>query len=157
MLSLSRCSWRCHKTSRHIFLIAVSLFAFVIIHQGHGQKEIKWCLPTFIPLDNWDHFPRENFTTDLTQRRFRGAIDFALKQVGEYFLMLLFARCLHLRSSLRRAIDMFSILLPQWTHWRTNSMTQRSNYPPQTAQILNYWPPWARNSPENTTSPLISQ
>ena len=46
--------------------------------------------------------------------------------------MFLFARCLHLHSSLRRAIDMFSILLSQRTHWRTKSMTQRSNYRPCT-------------------------
>ena len=36
-------------------------------------------------------------------------------------------------------------------------MTQRSNYPAQTPQILNYWPPRAKNSCERTTSPLISQ
>ena len=71
--------------------------------------------------------------------------------------MFLFARCLNLHSSLRRAIDMFSVLLPQQTHWRTKSMTPRSNYPPQSAQILNYWPPWAKNSCESTTSPCGSQ
>ena len=71
--------------------------------------------------------------------------------------MFLFARCLHLHSLLRRAIDMSSILLPQRTHWRTKSMTQRSNHPPQDAQILNYWPPRAKNSCESTTSPCGSQ
>ena len=37
------------------------------------------------------------------------------------------------------------------------SMTQRSNYPVQTPQILNDWAPRAKNSCESTTSPLISQ
>ena len=37
------------------------------------------------------------------------------------------------------------------------SMTQRSNYPAQTPQILNDWAPRAKNSCESTTSPLISQ
>ena len=36
-------------------------------------------------------------------------------------------------------------------------MTQRSNYPAQTPQILNDWAPRAKNSCESTTSPLISQ
>ena len=37
------------------------------------------------------------------------------------------------------------------------SMTQRSNYPVQTPQILNDWAPRAKNSCESTTSHLISQ
>ena len=39
-----------HKTSRYVF----SLFAFVIIHQGHERKEINLCLAAFIdpPLEN---------------------------------------------------------------------------------------------------------
>ena len=37
------------------------------------------------------------------------------------------------------------------------SMTQRSNYPAQTPQILNDWATRAKNSCESTTSPLISQ
>ena len=36
------------------------------------------------------------------------------------------------------------------------SMTQRSNYPAQTPQILNDWAPRAKTSCEST-SPLISQ
>ena len=39
-------------------------FAFVIIHQGHERKEINLAAYTGPPLDNWDHFPRENFTTN---------------------------------------------------------------------------------------------
>ena len=61
-----------------------------------------------------------------------------------------------MHSSLQRAIDMFSILLPQRTHLMTKSTTQQSNYPPQTAQILKCWPPRTKNSFESTTSPLIS-
>ena len=50
-----------------IFFYLLSLFASVIIHQGHERKEINLCLAAFIdpPLENWDHFPRENFTTIL--------------------------------------------------------------------------------------------
>ena len=42
-----------HKTSRYV-LFAMSLFAFVIIHQGHEWKEINLCLAAFIdpPLEN---------------------------------------------------------------------------------------------------------
>ena len=64
----------------------MSLFAFVIIHQGHERKEINLCLAASIdpPLENWDHFPRENFTTILRTDGFEalGAVDFAIKQVG---------------------------------------------------------------------------
>ena len=67
----------------------MSLFAFVIIHQGHERKEINFCLAAFIdpPLENWDHFRRENFTTILRTDGFEalGAVDFAIKQVGKYF------------------------------------------------------------------------
>ena len=43
----------------------MSLFAFVIIHQGHERPEINLCLAAFIdpPLENWDHVPRENLRT----------------------------------------------------------------------------------------------
>ena len=36
----------------------MSLFAFVIIHQGHKWKEINLCLAALIdpPLEYWDHF-----------------------------------------------------------------------------------------------------
>ena len=134
----------------------MSLFAFVIIHQGHERKEIKLCLTTFIDLPpEKDHFPRvvnrrghivadtllpmmflglrklgniscghkmflnkirnifcvpdtkfvsatnvaregnrgnicvgnnvSSFARPFTHRRFRGAVDFAIKQVGKYF------------------------------------------------------------------------
>ena len=50
----------------------MSLFAFVIIHQGHERKEINLCLSS-------------ECYHDLTHRRFRGAVDFAIKQGGKYF------------------------------------------------------------------------
>ena len=56
-----------------MFSIAMSLVAFVIIHQGHERRGINLCLAAFIdpPLGNRDHFPREN----LTHRWLRGAVD----------------------------------------------------------------------------------
>ena len=55
-----------YKPPRYFFYL-LSLFASVIIHQGHERKQINLCLAAFIdpPLKNLDHFPRETFTTIL--------------------------------------------------------------------------------------------
>ena len=70
----------------------MSLFALVIIHQGHERKEISLCLAAFIdpPFENWDNFSTGEFYHDLTNRRFLGAVDFAIKQVGKYWFLNIF-------------------------------------------------------------------
>ena len=72
----------------------MSLFAFVIIHQGHGRREINLCLAAFIdpPLENRDHFPRENFTAILRTDGCEAQL--TNKYVSISFF--LFARCLRL-------------------------------------------------------------
>ena len=63
------------------FLFAMSLFAFVIIHQGHERKEINLCLAAFIdpPFEITFHgriLPRPYAQT------VSRPVDFAIKQVG---------------------------------------------------------------------------
>ena len=86
-LSLSTCSLPIKQVG--MFSFAMSLFAFVIIHQGHERKEINLCLAAFIGhrLRIEITFRRENFTTILRTDGFEalGAVDFAIKQVGKYF------------------------------------------------------------------------
>ena len=88
-LSLSTCSWRCHKTSRYVF----SSLSFICFcnHSSRSQMErdqfVFGCFNRsttweFRSLSTWE------FYHDLTHRRFRGAVDFAIKQVGKYFKML---------------------------------------------------------------------
>ena len=64
-LSLSTCSLPIKQVG--MFSFAMSLFAFVIIHQGHERKEINLCLAAFIGhrLRIEITFRRENFTTIL--------------------------------------------------------------------------------------------